>query len=209
MKRAIITLSVAAMISALLLPNYILAGGIMAKGVKFGYNFANISSTDDEIEYNLKTGFAVGGFLILGIRENLDIRPEVLYSTKGTIAKFDFWGTAYKVTGSLNYIEIPILLQYLLPIKGSFKPYVFMGPALGIKLSAKVKLEVEGEEEEIEDIEEDIKSKDFGLVFGAGAVLVDKISFEIRYNIGLSPIYYTSPSDSRNRVISIMLGFII
>lgn len=210
MKRTIITLSVAAMIFALMSPNNIYAQSITAKGVKVGLNLANISGINIEPELKLKLGYTVGGFIVVGINDNIGIRPEVLYSMRGTKFEWEFWGTIYKGRYNLNYLEIPVLLQYTLTVDGSFKPNLLIGPALGIKLSAKAK--VEGGEEE--DIMESMKSMDFGVILGAGAVLNNRITFEVRYNIGLSSIeknvprnYWIDPYDFKNRVISIILGF--
>ncbi len=205
-KRIISSMFTVAMIIAPLLSNYVLAQGLTSKGIKVGLNFANVTGDTVEGELESKTGFALGGFIVLGITDNLGIRPEVLYSMKGYKSELDFLETTVKSKFNLSYLEIPVLLQYTLPMEGSFKPNVFIGPALGIKLSAKDKVEEGPVGEEERDIE-NIRSTDFGLVLGAGAVLNDKITFDVRYNLGLTSIFDIPDFDVKNQLISIMLGF--
>ena len=58
--------------------------------------------------------------------------------------------------------------------------------AIAFRLNAKAKVSAMGETEE-EDLTDEIKSTDFGLVIGAG-VGFGKFGIEGRYNVGLSNI---------------------
>ena len=118
-------------------------------------------------------------------------------------------GEDFTMTFKTDYIQIPILAKFNLSTKNNVKPNIFIGPALGINLNAKYEMEVVGQtiEGDMKDFGMDIKSTDFGLVFGAG-VNFGKISVDARYNLGLSDIPDTEEDvDIKNSVISIMLGY--
>ena len=55
----------------------------------------------------------------------------------------------------LDYVEIPVLFKVVIPTEGSkFKPSLFVGPALGFNIDAKIKGEYQGQsaEEDIDSI---------------------------------------------------------
>ena len=122
----------------------VFAQGITAKGVKGGLNIATLTGDDVE-DAKSKIGFAFGGFLTYEVNEMFSLQPELLFTMKGskydeedTETDEDGWQSYYKYEGSwnLNYLEIPVLAKLKIPMEGNIKPNVFMGPALGINISA-------------------------------------------------------------------------
>ena len=181
----------------------ILAQDATAKGFMGGLNIANFYGPDaemDNIAPSPRMGFTAGAFLVYGFIGNIGIRVEILYSQKGA----EYESRDEKLTFSFNYLEIPSLFQFSIPTEGAITPILFIGPTLGIKLSAKAKAEPEGESEE-EDVE-DMARTDFGIIFGAGIFVFDRFDISIRYNLGLSRIFYEEYVDKKNRVVSIMAG---
>lgn len=181
------------------------------KGVKAGLNVAKLGG-DDISDADSRTGIAAGLFGEIGINKMFAIQPEVYYSMQGAKSKEDIEGTTVDVTMKLDYIQIPVLFKFIIPVEGSsVKPNIFAGPALGIKSSSKVKAEVEGSS--FEDDIEDIKSTDFNLVFGGGInVGAGKmtVGFDVRYLLGLSSIDDSADeADVKNQVIAIgaSIGF--
>lgn len=207
MKRAILVLTIFVLLLAV--TNAGVSGGLSAKGIKGGLNMANLTG-DDMDEAESKMVYAAGIFAVLDINENLGLRPEVLYSLKGAKMEATEGGVDYKSSINMTYIDIPVLLQYSIPMDGSLKPCLFAGPSIGILMGAKWKIEAGGEEME-EDIKDDIKSTDLGLVVGAGLSLTDKISVDVRYSTSLSDISDDSGNEGesgsvKNTVISVLLG---
>lgn len=172
-------------------------------GIKGGVNFANVGGADAPPNSKTLTGFAAGGYLEISLPMLFTIQPEVLYSQKGFTADENFLGTNVKVTGSLNYLEIPVLLKYSLPVP-VVKPSLYAGPAMGILLSAKGKAEAAGQSQE-EDIKSQTANTDFGLVLGASAN-VAIINVDVRYTLGLTTIDKNGTTKGYNRVWSIMVG---
>ena len=186
-----------------------------AIGVKGGLNLAKLVGGDAMDEFDFKMGFCGGAFVTLNIVESLAIQPEVLFTMKGTKLEEGLFGGVgdrlnkelVEVVTELNYVEVPVLAKIIIAVDENFKPNVFAGPAVGIKLSAKSKAEIAGQSME-EDLE-DIKDIDLGLVVGGGVEL-GKLVIEGRYVMSLDTIIDSEgeiESDVKNQVISVMAGF--
>ena len=80
-----------------------------------------------------KPGVAAGVFLMYSSLNHFGISADLMYSQRGT--KYD--GGQLKFTQHVNYLEIPVVARYFLTLSGNFRPNVFIGPSLGIKLNAK------------------------------------------------------------------------
>ncbi len=178
---------------------------LLQYGLKAGLNIASLSG-DEVDDLDSRMGLAVGGYLSVPVAPSFSIQPELLYSMKGASDSF----AGVDVTLKLDYLEIPVLAKYTFGLPGApVKPSIFAGPALGLKLSSKVKVEGFGESEE-EDLE-DVKDTDFGLVFGAGLAFnlgSNSVGVDVRYNLGLTSIDDTGEGfDVKNNVISLMVSF--
>ena len=217
MKRLISMSVTGALALMLLLPNPSSAAEIK-KGIKIGVNLASLRGESmDELNAYLgermksKLAFCFGGFVTYHINEMFAVQPEVLITMKGAKYKEEIGGEILKVLINLTYLEIPILAKIKVPSLGTFKPVLFAGPAVAIKLSGKVKAEYEGTTVE-EDIE-DTKGIDFGFVIGAGidwgkgVFGVGKLAVDLRYTLGISTISEFPDDDVKNGAFSLMVGF--
>lgn len=216
MKRIIITIF--AIVVVLTLSSASVSAQGLTAGLKGGMNIANLHGKDvEELEEEIgadlvsKMGFCAGGFITYSLSDMFAIQPELLFSMKGAKAEREILGETMKVTIKVNYLEIPVLAKLSIPTPGNVKPSLFVGPSLAIKLSGKSKWEYAGESEE-EDIEE-LKSTDFGLVFGAGidfGLGQGKLTVDARYTLGLTKVHEPEEEeeiDIKNGAISIMVGY--
>ena len=165
----------------------------MQLGLKAGLNIANVGgsdadnlvSEDESISLDSKTGFEGGIFFIYQFSNMFAIQPEVYYSMKG--ATYSEGGG--ELTLSLDYIEVPLLFKLLIPIQSSnVRPAVFVGPSVGFNSTANVKIEFDGESDEL-DLKDETTSTEFSLVFGGGVgfgVGNNEVGVEIRYILGLN-----------------------
>lgn len=179
----------------------------MQLGVKAGLNLANLSGDDIE-DTDARTGFAGGVFFMYQFSEMFAIQPEIYYTMKGATQKDVIPGVDVEVKG--DYIEIPVLLKLIIPLKGSgVRPAIFAGPSLSFNTSAKMKMEYLGTT--VEEDMEDIKSTDFGLVFGAGIgfpVGNGELGFDARYILGLTTLDDSADEyDVKNGVINFNLYY--
>ena len=117
------------------------------------------------------------------------------------------------VDGSLDirvrYLEIPLLARADFGAPGSrARVFVVGGAAPAVKLSARAKADIAGEEETA-DVGDATEWLDLGLVGGVGVEL-GRALIEARYTHGLLEINTddNDPNDSiQNRVFSVTVGF--
>lgn len=210
MKRTIKVMLIGAVALMLLLPNSSLAKRITG-GLKIGMNSANLhgeamKELEEELGEELKSklGLCAGGFIRFNISETFAIQPEILYTMKGAKFEATIFDETMTFKMNLSYLEIPVLVKLMIPTLSGVKPSLFAGPTLAIKLSGKTKLEYAGETEE-EDIEE-MKDTDFGLIIGAG-VDFGRLTVDLRYVLGLTEISEEAEEETKNGVISLLVGY--
>ncbi len=182
-------------------------------GVEGGINFANVSISGGGISISAsnRTGWLIGGFVDVPLAKQVHFQPELLYSSKGATASSDLVGTTGTGHLRLDYLDIPLLVRFDVPMQGSnVVPFVYAGPQIGILLSAKDVFTPTGGTEVTEDIKSDLSSTSWDLAFGGG-VRVSRFLVDVRYAIGLSNIFGSNISAAggtmKNRVFSIMAGY--
>ena len=179
----------------LLFTSTLLAGEFSSRGMKIGINSANVVGKDTPGKaVSVMPGFAIGGFFSYNFNEKFSIQPEFFFTTKGT--KINTIGDL-ELANMFAYFEFPVLAKMTFYSERQIKPNIFAGPALAFKYFA---LNNTG-------ILEDIRSTDFGLIFGAG-VEFWKLSLDIRYNRGLVNFDKSEGDiDLKNQAISFMAGY--
>lgn len=168
-------------------------------GVKLGANYSGFHSTSSAFTSNF--GPQIGGFVSVPFNnDKFTLRGEILYSTKG--GEFtELVGTnnvnVFKFDYKLNYIDIPIVIEYKF-----IKSISFLGGfQAGFLLNEN--LEINGSE-----VSEDTANGfDFGLVGGFVIDLSKTLFIEAKYNYGLSKVL--DERDEKNSTISLSLGYLI
>jgi hypothetical protein len=159
-------------------------------GVKAGVNLANLNLESDA-DLSTKTSLYLGALAHLHISQHFAIQPELMYSGQG--AKYNESGTKI----NLNYINLPILAQYM--TGSGFR--LQTGPQVGALVSAKVK-----DDEISTDLKDEYKKIDFSWAFGASYVSNSGLGIDARYNLGLSNIN-DGTSKIKNRVFQVGLFY--
>jgi hypothetical protein len=151
----------------------------------------------------------------------LSVQPELLYSSVGAKESesetYDDSGfevtEEYDATIALNYLSLPIMIQYKLG-----KVNLQAGPQLSFFMGGKYKgdysVTVDGDEVESGDFDEDVedalmkvKGMDFGFNLGLGMDF-DKLNIGLRYSAGLSKINDDEGDDKyTNNVIQLSVGY--
>lgn len=167
--------------------------GDVSFGIKAGLNYTAITnnpkSWDDNLEW--KAGISAGAFLSYRFNEWLSLQPELLYSQRGVNSKLlDYSIIEVDLTAAFSYIEIPLLLEYTVPLEGSFRPVIYAGPVLSYMLSSELELSAS-----ILSATVDIGSlshvNDFGGILGAGFewdVGNGLVTFDVRYQRGFTNV---------------------
>lgn len=117
------------------------------------------------------------------------IEPGLYYTGKG--AKFEDSG--FEGTFKLAYLQVPVLLKAGFPMGETARLYIGAGPAIGFKISCKIKAEAEGisATTDCEDLEDEAgngieaKSTEFSGI-GVAGVEFGKFAIGLRGDFGLT-----------------------
>jgi hypothetical protein len=179
-----------------------------------GLNISTFNGKDANQLGNLssKTGVYIGGFLNYRFSELFALQPEVVYTMKGADATVNINDVNANLTYSANYIEIPVLLKFYIPISGArtVKPSLYVGPAFAFNVSSNVTVSANNQTQTV-DMSSSTKGFDFGVAFGGGVGFVlgkDLLDISVRYTLGITTTD-NSPSNLSvtNGVFAIIAGF--
>jgi len=172
-------------------------------GAKAGFSSSSFRSAEinDISRRNLAT---TGAYLNYAPGKGIfSLQPEILYAPKGS--SFSYAGVRYEY--KLNYIEVPLLLKFSIPIAKTFYPNVFAGPQAGFRLSEK--RSVTSGNTQIVNTQK-TNGVDYGGVFGAGFdIKLDNVvlGFDGRYMLGLNELETADEFDDiRNGAFSLNFG---
>lgn len=174
-----------------LLAAVLISDAMMAQfhvGFKGGANITKIDGVSFKDEF--KYGYHIGGFAEIGLGEKFGIQPEVLFNQYSTTLDSNYKHIYQNVFSSdqsnvkLNYLSIPILLNYKLI--GNFLS-LQAGPQFGVLISHDKTLLQNGGDA--------FKKGDFSMLAGA-QIKISSIRISGRYVIGLNNI---NDIDNRDR----------
>lgn len=158
-------------------------------GLKAGLNLATVSNTGGD----LKAGFHGGVLAHVHLSPAFSLQPEIMYSTQGS---------KYAANSKLllNYINIPLLLQY--NFDNGFR--LQGGPQIGFLIEAKQKIGTTEFDES-----DKWKSIDISLPIGISYLCYSGFGVDARYNIGVTNIRENSSVNYRNSVIQLGLFYLL
>jgi hypothetical protein len=154
-------------------------------GAKAGLNLYKVS-VDEGDATDMKAGMHVGLLAHIHMSDQIALQPELVYSMQGAKSEFD--GDELKL--NLDYINIPLLLQYM--FDNGFR--LEAGPQIGILTSAKMKAGGNSV-----DVKDSFNSIDFGIPLGVGYISDSGFGADLRYVFGLSNINESDDVKSSNR----------
>ncbi|WKK78725.1 porin family protein [Marivirga salinae] len=164
-------------------------------GVKGGFNFYNVVNENNSDSESLP-GFNVGLIGHFHLSDQFALQPELVFSTQGS--KLSNNGDESHL--NLNYLNIPILIQYM--FDNGFR--IFAGPQAGILLNAKSYTN----NTEI-DRTNDFNNMEIGASLGMSYINPNSnFGIDARYNVGLSDIYENDAQVAYNRGIQIGLFYL-
>ena len=165
-------------------------------GLKGGLNLATVSDSENEDDVRSRLGYHAGLFFNIPVTPQIAIQPEAVYSNQGT--KYDL-GTGNDLNLSLNYINIPVMVQAM--VGSGF--YAQVGPQLGILTSVSDKV---GDIELNAVSKNDFKTTDISLGVGLGFKGRSGLGLDARYNLGLTNINNSTRSANiKNNVLQVGL----
>lgn len=172
-------------------------------GFTGGMNISNLPADPQELEESGSLlGYAFGMWWGVPLSRHLTIQTEALFSMKGDSESVG----GYTTSTRLGYFDVPVLARFGFLHDAPVRPSLFVGPSLGINVSAKSKLEGEGGEVGI-DVKDQVGTLDLGLVVGGGLDFrAGRRTFgvDVRYSRGLRDIGDGANGSARNEVIAVM-----
>ena len=174
MKAKILTLAIAVVLSQAIMAQFHI-------GIKGGANIVKVDgrSFKDQFKY----GYHLGGFMELGLGHKWGLQPEVLFNQYSTTVDSNFnhiyqnvFNPSYQSNVKLNYLSIPILLNYKL-----------IGNLLSLQAGPQFGILIDHNKTLLQNGGNAFKNGDFSLLAGA-QVKIAGIRISGRYAIGLSNI---------------------
>ncbi|UOQ97520.1 PorT family protein [Hymenobacter sp. 5317J-9] len=188
MKKVILSLALVAGISAT-------ASAQATFGVKAGASLTTLGGPDAS-GFSNKVGLNAGVLANLAFGDALSLQPEVLFSMKGAA---DSNNSKNKI--NLNYIDVPVMLQY-----NADGLFFEAGPQVGFLASAKA---TDGTNDV--DVKDQLNTVDFGYAVGLGYKLETGPMIGLRYNGGITSIDKeesgTTAAKIRNNAFQLYVGF--
>lgn len=182
-------------------------------GVKAGLDLSDISNTSTAVDTKMKTGLYAGVTATFPITESYSIKPELVYNQMGAKTDlYDFGGIIGQVstTTKLDYLSLPIMLQYNLPSN----LYLEVGPEFSYMLSANQSLNTIITPST--NINMDYLNRfNVGAGVGAGLKINENLGINARYTFGLTGIgkdgnvtdYFLSNSKNNNLQVGLDFNF--
>lgn len=180
-------------------------------GVMAGINVAKLSG-DNITGIDNRTGMLGGLFLTLHLTNSFAVEPELLYSQHGAASNSD---PDVDFTFKMDYVDVPVLLRFEVPVVGPIRPFFVAGPAFGIKTKCNVEGSVDGGSASADcdnvgdQFGESFETKSFDLSGVAGAGIDFRLGgttlmLGARYQHGFSDVL--KDVSAKNRTWSIVAG---
>ncbi len=199
-------------------------------GIKGGMSISGLQSSNEdftpflgyEVSWlqhgtsNPVFGLQLGMFYTLSFSDAFNFQPELYFAQRGY--QFDqtpLYNTNYSL--HINYLELPVLLEYNLLLDWGFQPIIIAGPFGAVKLSSDKKIKISNEE--ITSNVSSVNDLDYGLVFGFGAEFAawdGQIILDLRINWGFANVMtqpgefislYDDPGTVKTRAVTLMTGY--
>ena len=168
-------------------------------GIKAGANIGKVEGKSFKQEF--RYGYHLGGFAEIGLGKKFAIQPEVMFNQYSTTVDSNFshiyqnaFNPAYASNVKLNYLSIPILLNYKL-----------LGP-LSIQAGPQYSILMDHNKTLLQNGGDAFKRGDFSMVGGA-VLKVSKFRFTGRYVVGLNNINDIDKQDKwKNQAVQLSVG---
>ena len=157
-----------------------------------------------------RASYQVGGFALFRINDRFALRSELFYVQKGAVLEGSNLGVP-EVTGTYRfaYLQAPVLLEVLFPTGGTATAVVSLGANASYNTISGVEVDLPNETR-TRNYAPITETFDFGGVIGAGfRYPFDNtlLTFDVRYNPGLSDIITSEGVSLRTDSIMLSLGY--
>jgi hypothetical protein len=182
-------------------------------GMRHGVAGTTFSGTGDIYDNaNITYSYTAGAFFTIPVIESLAIQPEINYVRKGRSNETTELDTPFETDFMIQYIQVPVLLQYrnneILSNSGSVF-YINAGPYTGFALNPQTR--ESGNSEDLIIMTDTETQNDWGATFGLGfqtPIRHNEVRFDLRYDMGFSEIK-SQPDDYHTKALSLTIGILL
>lgn len=165
-------------------------------GVKGGGGLNKMNFENFSPDYETDFGYSFGIPGNYKFTQIFSLEADLFYVQKGT--KYNVPG--YHFSYTLEYISLPVLAKFYMPMESAFKPFLNLGTSVNYLISNQKGIKRIMEPDKTypfnydpseTDYTSKTKSLDYGIIAGAGldcSLFSHTISLEARYEIGLTDI---------------------
>lgn len=182
-------------------------GQIQAKKSRFGIMGSITGATiiGDDVDDTVapKPGFTTSVYMLFKLSKGVALRPEIAFTKKGWVEDQLYDYRNYVYTADLSYLQIPFLIHLGSTGSKGIGIYGLGGVSAGILLSSTYSIDVDDEKWDSGDIEE-MKSGESVLILGSGLFFGNNLHTEMRFNIGMTPLF--EDFNSQNLSVDLTLG---
>jgi Outer membrane protein beta-barrel domain len=175
--------------------------------LRAGLNVATLGGGDVAINPDHRIGVNIGGAVTIPMSENLGLLLGATYSQKGAAPPVDLGAN---LVLALDYLEIPALLEFMIPSSGMVGAHVLAGPVIGLELSCDATGSAGGFEVSVgcDQLGANTKTFDLGAAagFGVDVQATERVTLtlDLLYDLGLVSIQ--DGLDVKNRAFTIQAG---
>jgi hypothetical protein len=179
----------------LLISTVVFAQDKINTGLNIGYSSSTFVGNDIPGKGLAPVSSAlIGGYFRYSFNPRYSIQPEINFYAKG--ARINTIDNLYEYV-YLSYLEVPVLFEWKFRNEKKLQPILYAGPAIGINTNAS------GSRGYLNNV----RKMDYSLIAGTG-IEIGKLSFQVRYSMGLSRFDNSSQNlDLRNSTLSVLAGF--
>ena len=165
-------------------------------GIKGGINLAKLTN---QAEADWRLGFHAGLLSHIHVTPAFSLQPEVVYSSQGTEYELS---TGENLKLKLNYVNIPLLLQY--NFDNGFR--LQGGPQIGFLTGVADKVG----DVEINSVDsDDFNTVDFSIPLGISYLSYSGFGVDARYNLGVTDVLKNNSGNAvRNSVFQFGLFYL-
>lgn len=168
-------------------------------GPKIGATFSKFSTDENQINEEIKNTFHFGAFARLG--KKVYFQPElVIMSRRGMLKDVNLIGSSSSI--KINTIDIPLLLGVKVIDVKAANVRVMAGPVASLAINKTV----DNHDWDEAITNDDIRSANWGLQFGAGVDLL-VFTIDLRYELGMNDYSKLENFDLKNNMFLVSLGW--
>ncbi len=174
-----------------------------AFGPKVGFNASNFSGDDINRE-KFRKGMQVGAFFVYAPKEWFSVQPEIVFDQRGAQETI-FNNVSREI--NINYLTVPVALNFRIPIAQTFYPKVMFGPYTSFAINENQRIITN--DPSVQFTRSDINRVDFGGFAGAGLDIQKNhffFSVDMRYLFGSVDVSKDQNIEFRNTQISTNVG---